>query len=182
MDGKRARELQGFLDGVKKGQEQVLGWETVDWGIFFQILLGFLNWKWCNLLKWFNLQREKLQLFSKHLYTEHHSIFCSLETAVVVKMCLGSSRCRHWWQAFWFFERSLRTELHTIQEFVELDCWTRIEFVCLSFSETFPWSCVTHLPVIPWSWVSWGTCRSCWARMLYPEWAWVQITHNCWDC
>lgn len=25
VDGKRARELQGFLDGVKKGQEQVLG-------------------------------------------------------------------------------------------------------------------------------------------------------------
>lgn len=25
VDAKRARELQGFLDGVKKGQEQVLG-------------------------------------------------------------------------------------------------------------------------------------------------------------
>lgn len=25
VDSKRARELQGFLDGVKKGQEQVLG-------------------------------------------------------------------------------------------------------------------------------------------------------------
>lgn len=25
VDNKRARELQGFLDGVKKGQEQVLG-------------------------------------------------------------------------------------------------------------------------------------------------------------
>lgn len=25
VDGKRARELQGFLDGVKRGQEQVLG-------------------------------------------------------------------------------------------------------------------------------------------------------------
>lgn len=27
MDAKRARELQGFLDGVKKGQEQVLGYK-----------------------------------------------------------------------------------------------------------------------------------------------------------
>lgn len=96
-------------------------------------------------------------------------------------MCFGISRCRHWWQAFWFVECSFSTELHTIQEFVELDSWTCIEFVCLPFSETFPWSCVIHLPVIPWSWVSWGTCKSCWARMLYPGWAWVQITHNCWD-
>lgn len=34
VDAKRARELQGFLDGVKKGQEQVLGYEIQ---IFIQI-------------------------------------------------------------------------------------------------------------------------------------------------
>lgn len=29
VDGKRARELQGFLDGVKKGHEQVLGYRIL---------------------------------------------------------------------------------------------------------------------------------------------------------
>lgn len=43
VDGKRARELQGFLDGVKKGQEQVLGWEMVD-GL--SPLWGFSSTMW----------------------------------------------------------------------------------------------------------------------------------------
>lgn len=41
----------------------------------------------------------------------------------------------------------------------------------LSIPGTCPWSCVTLLLVIPWPWVSWGTCKSCWVRMLYPGWA-----------
>lgn len=50
------------------------------------------------------------------------------------------------------------------------------EFVCIP--GTCPWSCVTHLLVTPWSWVSWGTCKSCWVRILYPGWAYCAGRHR----